>query len=86
MQTFGQLSPHSGERLHSSDDEAASNDRLGRRAEWPRLAGSCLSPLERAASQSRHCDRSTFWLLSTGHPLASRRTTDLEDFMCDCSC
>ena len=31
----------------------------------PELAGSCLSPLERAASQSRHCDRSTFWLLST---------------------
>ena len=32
---------------------------------WPGLAWSCLSPLERAASQSRHCDRSTFWLLST---------------------
>ena len=32
---------------------------------WNELAGSCPSPLERAASQSRHCDGSAFWLLTT---------------------
>ena len=42
MQTFGQLSPHSGERLHSSDDEAASNDRLGEGFRMPAITG-CAS-------------------------------------------